>query len=88
MDASISFLSTQLQLSHKLLQAQSFGQIHLLKLNSYYISLESAAGGISLHFNADKTEYMCFNQRSDISTLIGSIYQPLRSGRIWHKVNF
>ena len=34
-------------------------------------SLEWAAGGIGLHVNADKTEYMCFNQRGDISTLKG-----------------
>ena len=32
-------------------------------------SLERAAAGIALHVNADKTEYMCFNQRGDISTL-------------------
>ena len=30
-------------------------------------SLERAAGGIGLHVNADKTEYMCFNQRGDIT---------------------
>ena len=35
-------------------------------------SLERAAAGIGLHFNTDKTEYMRFNQRSDISTLNGS----------------
>ena len=35
-------------------------------------SLERAAAGISLQVNADKTEYMCFNQRGDISTLNGS----------------
>ena len=35
-------------------------------------SLERAAAGISLYVNAHKTEYMCFNQRSDISTLNGS----------------
>ena len=34
-------------------------------------SLERAAAGISLHVNADKTEYICFNQRGDISTLKG-----------------
>ena len=34
-------------------------------------SLEWAAAGIGLHVNADKTEYMCFNQRGDISTLNG-----------------
>ena len=32
-------------------------------------SLERAATGIGLHVNADKTEYMCFNQTGDISTL-------------------
>ena len=35
-------------------------------------SLEWAATDIGLHINAHKTEYMCFNQRSDISTLNGS----------------
>ena len=35
-------------------------------------SLEQAATGIGLHVNADKTEYMCFNQRGNISTLKGS----------------
>ena len=73
---------------------------------------ERTAGSIGFHVNADKTEYMCFNQRGDISTLNGAfsklvdkftylrssvpstendinhIYQPLRLGRIWHKVNF
>ena len=32
-------------------------------------SLEQAAVCIGLHVNADKTEYMCFNQIGDISTL-------------------
>ena len=32
-------------------------------------SLEWVAGGIGLYVNAGKTEYMCFNQRSNISTL-------------------
>ena len=32
-------------------------------------SLEQAAAGIGFHVNAHKTEYMCFNQTSDISTL-------------------
>ena len=36
-------------------------------------SLEWAAGGISLHVNTDKMEYMCFNQRVDISTLKGGL---------------
>ena len=35
-------------------------------------SLEQAAGNIDFHVNADNTEYMCFNQRGDISTLNGS----------------
>ena len=34
-------------------------------------SLERALGGISLYINANKTEYMCFNQRGDITTLNG-----------------
>ena len=34
-------------------------------------SLERVARGIALYINADKTEYMCFNQRGDISTLSG-----------------
>ena len=34
-------------------------------------SLEWTAGGISLHITANKTEYMCFNQKGDISTLKG-----------------
>ena len=32
-------------------------------------SLEQAAAGIGLHVNAHKTEYMCFNQTGDISSL-------------------
>ena len=35
-------------------------------------SLEQAAAGIGLHVNAHKTEYMCFNQTGDISTLDGN----------------
>ena len=35
-------------------------------------SLERAAAGIGLHINAHKTEYMCFNQTGDISTLNSS----------------
>ena len=34
-------------------------------------SLEQAADGIGLHVNADKTEYMSFNQKEDIPTLNG-----------------
>ena len=32
-------------------------------------SLELTAAGIGLHVNAHKTEYMCYNQTGDISTL-------------------
>ena len=35
-------------------------------------SLERAVASIGLHVNAHKTEYMCFNQTGDISTLGGS----------------
>ena len=35
-------------------------------------SLEQAAACIGLHVNAHKTEYICFNQTGDISTLDGS----------------
>ena len=35
-------------------------------------SLEWAAAGMGLHVNAEKMEYMCFNQRGDISTPNGS----------------
>ena len=35
-------------------------------------SLEWAAAGIGLHVNAHKTEYMCYNQTGDISTLDGT----------------
>ena len=35
-------------------------------------SLERAAAGIGLHVNARKTEFMCFNQKGDISTLDGT----------------
>ena len=35
-------------------------------------SLEIAAGGIGLYVNVDKMEYMCLNQKGDISKLNGS----------------
>ena len=38
---------------------------------SFLQSLERGADSIGLHVNADKIEYMCFNQRGDISTLKG-----------------
>ena len=36
------------------------------------IVFEQAAAGIGLYVNTHKTEYMCFNQASDISTLDGT----------------
>ena len=35
-------------------------------------SLEQAAAGIGVHVNAHKTEYICYNQTGDISTLDGT----------------
>ena len=35
-------------------------------------SLERAAAGIGLHVKAHKTEYMCYNQNGDITTLDGA----------------
>ena len=35
-------------------------------------SLERAAAGIGLHVNVHKTEYMCYNQTGDITTLDGT----------------
>ena len=40
-------------------------------------SLERAAAGIGLHVNAHKTEFMCFNQKGDISTLDGTSLRPV-----------
>ena len=44
----------------------------LTQAESLLHSLEQAAGGTGLHVYADKTEYMCFNQRGDIFTLNSS----------------
>ena len=35
-------------------------------------SLEQTAAGIGLHVNAHKTEYMCYNQTGNITTLDGA----------------
>ena len=40
------------------------------------LCLERAVASIGLHVNADKTEYMCFNQRIDISTLMVLFTNP------------
>ena len=39
--------------------------------------LERTACSIGLHVNADKMEYICFNQRDDISSLNGGSLQPV-----------
>ena len=41
------------------------------QIKSLLHSMEQATGNISLHVNADKMEYMCFNQSGNISTLNG-----------------
>ena len=38
------------------------------QVETLLLSLERAAEGIGLHVNEHKTEYMCFNQRGNIST--------------------
>ena len=40
-------------------------------------SLERAAEGIGLHVNEHKTEYMCYNQTGDISTLDRTSLEPV-----------
>ena len=44
----------------------------LTQAKSLLHSLERAAGGIGLHVDTDKTEYICFNQRGEISILNGA----------------
>ena len=47
--------------------------LHIDKLLKLLLCiLERAAAGIGLHVNAQKTEYMCYNQMGDISTLEGA----------------
>ena len=36
-------------------------------------SLKRAVVGVGIHVNAHKTEYMCFNQRGNITTLKGGL---------------
>ena len=43
----------------------------LTQAESLLNSLKRTAGDIGLHVSADKTPYMCFNQRGNISTLKG-----------------
>ena len=46
-------------------------------------SLEQAAAGIGLHVSAQKTEYMCFNQRRDIYTKNGSSLKLVDKFTYW-----
>ena len=46
-------------------------------------SLERAAAGIGLHDIAHKTEYMCYNQTGDISTLDGTSLKLVRPVRTY-----
>ena len=43
-------------------------------------SLERAVAGIGLHVNAHKTEYMCYNQTGDITTLDGAFLKLVELG--------
>ena len=51
-------------------------------------SLEQAAGGIGLHVKSDKTKYMCFNQKRDISILNGGILKLLEKFTYLGSVGF
>ena len=48
-------------------------------------SLKQATAGIGLHVNAYKTEYMCFNQTGDISTLNGSFLKLIDKFINWDR---
>ena len=51
-------------------------------------SLEQATAGIGLHVNAHKTEYMCYNQTGDISTLDGTpLKQVDKFPYLWSSVS-
>ena len=49
-----------------------FWQIHPPKPKHYCIVWNEPPQAFGLHINAHKTEYMCFNQTGDISTLDGN----------------
>ena len=42
------------------------------QVESLLLSLRQATGGSDLHVNADKTEYICFNKKGDISIQKGN----------------
>ena len=47
-------------------------------------SSERAAAGIGLHVNAYRTEFMCFNQKGDISTLDGTSLKLVDKRSFFH----
>ena len=64
-------------LARTITDADYAGDIALLtntptRAETLHHSLEWAAASIGLHVDADKTKYMCFSRRGDISTLNGS----------------
>ena len=56
-----------------MVQIEIFNPLLYLTARSKLCSLERAAAGIGLYVNAHKTEYMCYNQTGDISTLDGTL---------------
>ena len=55
---------------HHLVLGANIALLFRMVWDNYY--LERAAAGISLHVNAHKTEYMCYNQTGDITTQDGA----------------
>ena len=45
---------------------------HIAAVCMFELVSEQAAASINLHVNAHKTEYMCYNQTGDITTLDGT----------------
>ena len=84
---------------HKLLGTQTTPITALIEntptqAESLLHSLEQAAGGIGLHINADKTEYICFHQRRRLHTngwsseTSGQVHLPQKQrliNREWHQ---
>ena len=56
-------------MKHKQMKCLYMYQVRNNQAETLLHSLERATAGIGLHVNAHKTEYMCYNQTGDISTL-------------------
>ena len=67
---SLHFQSTQL--SYDSFTAFFAFETFILRWVEQKKCLERAAAGIGLHVNANKTEYMCYNQTGNIATLDGA----------------